>query len=403
MTGNHISDEFPLVEQNSDNPQPAALEPEPGSDSGIETEKRETRSPVQTVGTHLLSVALVVVVLWAMRTFYLNAQSSPALLEDGPVAEAAEPEPVAVAAALQLPELESPGEFDLSTGLTRFAVLHTTIPTRPRVDVITYTVQRGDSLFAIADRFGLKPETVLWGNFDVLQDNPHLLQPGQVLNILPVNGTYHQWREGESLSKVAEFYQVAMETIIEYPGNRLDPITFSTDNPQLEPGTWLIVPGGQRQLRDWGPPAISRTNPASARYYGPGHCGSIYEGAVGTGAFVWPTTGRTISGYSYNPSIHPGIDIGGSPGNAIYATDSGVVVYAGWSNFGYGFLIVVDHGNGWQSAYAHLNSINVTCGQSVFQGTMIGGMGSTGNSSGPHLHFELVFNGAKVNPLDFAR
>ena len=110
---------------------------------------------------------------------------------------------------------------------------------------------------------------------------------------------------------------------------------------------------------------------------------------------------RQISGYYYAPGVHPAVDIGGSVGNAIYATDNGVVVYAGWSDYGYGYLIVIDHGNGWQSAYAHLSAVGVSCGQSVFQGTQIGGLGSTGNSSGPHLHFELVYNGTKVNPLDY--
>ena len=83
-------------------------------------------------------------------------------------------------------------ETALNRGIHRAAVIHTTIPTRSRVEVLTYTVEKGDSLFAIADNFGLKPETILWGNFDTLRDNPHTLQPGQQLNILPVNGTYHQ-------------------------------------------------------------------------------------------------------------------------------------------------------------------------------------------------------------------
>jgi murein DD-endopeptidase MepM/ murein hydrolase activator NlpD len=199
---------------------------------------------------------------------------------------------------------------------------------------------------------------------------------------------------------VADFYKVDPMAIVEYPGNHIDLASFDVSSAELPGGFPLIVPGGKRVLKDWGPPAISRTNPASASYYGPGHCGSIYEGAVGIGAFAWPTSARFISGYNYS-GVHPAIDIGGSTGNAIFATDAGVVVYAGWSNYGYGNLIVVDHGNGWQSAYAHLSSINVACGQSVFAGTVIGGLGSTGNSSGPHLHFELVFNGAKVNPLDF--
>jgi murein DD-endopeptidase MepM/ murein hydrolase activator NlpD len=290
--------------------------------------------------------------------------------------------------------------FDSS--ITRLARMDTEIPNRPRVDVITYTVQTGDSLFSIADDFGLKPETLLWGNFETLEDNPHLLKTGQNLNILPVNGTYYEWHQGDTLNQVAEFFKVDPMAIIEYPGNRFDLTETSVENPGIEDGRWLIVPDGWRPIKDWGPPAITRSNPASAAYYGAGHCGSVYEGAIGTGTFVWPTTSHQISGYYYVPGVHPAIDIGGSLGNAIYASDNGVVVYAGWSDYGYGYLIVIDHGNGWQSAYAHLSAVGVSCGQSVFQGTQIGALGSTGNSSGPHLHFELVFNGTKVNPMDYA-
>ena len=292
-------------------------------------------------------------------------------------------------------------ENTISSGIFRVASLHTTIPTRPRADVITYTVKTGDSLFSIADSFGLKPETLLWGNFDVLQDNPHLLKPGQILNILPVDGTYYEWQEGDDLKKVADFFKVDPEKILEYPGNRFDLTMANVEDPGIKPGRWLVIPDGKRKVQDWGPPAITRSNPASARYYGPGFCGKIYQGAVGTGAFVWPTTSHWISGYDYNAVVHPAIDIGGQIGTPIFAADAGVVVYAGWSNWGYGNLIVIDHGNGWQTAYAHLSSLAVGCGQSVFRGTQIGGMGSTGNSSGPHLHFEMVLNGAKLNPHNF--
>jgi murein DD-endopeptidase MepM/ murein hydrolase activator NlpD len=286
-------------------------------------------------------------------------------------------------------------------GIPRTTNLHTTIPTRPRVDVITYTVQTGDTLFSIADEFSLKPETLLWGNFETLEDNPHLLRPEQVLNILPIDGTYYQWTDGDSLNQVADFFDVDPGAILEYPGNRFDLTLASIDTPAIDPGTWLIVPGGKRAIKDWGPPAISRSNPASASYYGAGHCGSIYEGAIGTSTFVWPTASHTISGYSYNPGVHPAIDLAGAEGAPVYATDSGVVVYSGWSNYGYGNLVVIDHGNGWQSAYAHLSAAGVVCGQSVFQGGSIGAVGNTGNSYGAHLHFELVYGGAKLNPLDF--
>lgn len=286
-------------------------------------------------------------------------------------------------------------------GIPRMVLLDTTIPSRRRVDVITYTVQSGESLFSIADKFSIKPETILWGNYETLQDNPHLISTDQALNILPINGTYYQWQEGDKLGAVASFFGVEPEAIIEYSGNRFDLTKVDPEGSNIEADTWLIVPGGKRALKDWGPPAISRNNPASASYYGPGHCGSVYEGAMGTGTFVWPTPSHYISGYNYVAGIHPAIDLAGDVGNAIFATDSGVVVYAGWSNYGYGYLIVIDHGNGWQSAYAHLSSVGVFCGQSVFQGSVIGGLGSTGNSSGPHLHFELVYQGTKPNPLNF--
>jgi murein DD-endopeptidase MepM/ murein hydrolase activator NlpD len=301
---------------------------------------------------------------------------------------------------ISLPDLSVQQPVDV--GIFRTANLHTVIPPRPRDDVITYTVQVGDNLFTIADKYGLKPETILWGNYEVLRDNPQLLTPAQVLNILPVDGVYYQYAEGDTLQKVAEFFKVDAEAILGYPGNKFDLTQVVDGNVDIPVGTWLIVPGGSRPLKDWGPPPITRANPAAAAYYGSGYCGQIYEGAIGTGSFVWPTVEKYLSGNDYNPAIHPGIDIAGSLGNAVYATDSGVVVFAGWSEFGYGNLIVIDHGNGWQSAYAHLSALNVGCGQSVGQGTVIGALGSTGNSTGPHLHFELrseIYG--KVNPWDF--
>jgi murein DD-endopeptidase MepM/ murein hydrolase activator NlpD len=305
-------------------------------------------------------------------------------------------------AGVELSPLATPSTS--ADGILRKTNPKTVIPSRPRTDVITYTVQAGDTLFSIADDYSLKPETVLWGNYAVLEDNPHLLKPKQVLNILPVDGTYYEWHEGDTLISVASFFKVEPQDIVNYSGNFLD-LTQTTDNGNagIEPGTWVIVPGGKRAIKDWGPPAITRQNAASARYYGEGHCGSVYEGAYGTGTFVWPTTDHSLSGYAYDPGVHPAIDIGGAEGNPIYATDSGVVVYAGWSDYGYGLLIVIDHGNGWQSAYAHLSAVAVGCGQSVYQGGYIGALGTTGNSSGPHLHFELVINGAKVNPLNYVQ
>jgi murein DD-endopeptidase MepM/ murein hydrolase activator NlpD len=133
--------------------------------------------------------------------------------------------------------------------------------------------------------------------------------------------------------------------------------------------------------------------------YGPGACATPSDGAVGTGAFVFPTVAHWLSGYDYAPEAnHAAVDFGGSMENAIYAADNGVIVYAGWNDHGYGNVTVIDHGNGYQTLYAHQNVIKVACGQSVYKGDLIGLLGSTGRSSGPHLHFEISYNGARVNP-----
>ena len=366
--------------------------------------------PAIRIGTHILTIGVIVAFVLILSSFYLkNVQESnqtemleTALAIAAPTVDAASgvsPEEAALGASF--PAFTKPDTMIFS-GIPRFAEPETVIPSRPRVEVTTYEVQQGDSVFSIADQFGLKPETILWGNYSVLQDNPRFLAVGQVLNILPVDGTYHQYSQGESLTAIAQFFKVDPTNIVEWPGNHLDPYDTNVDSPPIADGTWLIIPGGKRDIQDWGPPAITRANPAVARYYGEGSCGEIYEGAIGNGTFIWPTTETWLSGYDYDANIHPAIDIAGSVGNAVYATDSGVIVYAGWSNYGYGNLIVIDHGTGWQSAYAHLSSVGVYCGQSVAQGDVIGAVGSTGNSSGAHLHFELLSSiYGKVNPFDF--
>ncbi len=372
-----------------------------------QTRRKRAGIVIQKIGLVLISAGFLGLILFVVWERYLPAHVKAALHPDAEEAVAfagggayatATAEPPLVA----LSPLATPSSL-LQYGISRNIDFKTIIPSRPRVEVITYTVQPGDTLFSIALKFGLKPETVLWGNFEVLEDNPHLLKPNQVLNILPVDGTYYQWKEGDNLNDIAAFFKVEPEAILNYPGNHFDLTEVLNGEINITPGTWLIVPGGKRAIKDWGPPAITRQNPASARYYGEGHCGDVYEGAYGTGTFIWPTTERTLSGYTYDPGVHPAIDIGGQEGNPVYASDSGVVVYAGWSNYGYGYLIVIDHGNGWQTAYAHLSAVAVSCGQSVYQGGYIGALGSTGNSSGPHLHFEMVYNGVKVNPLDYLR
>jgi murein DD-endopeptidase MepM/ murein hydrolase activator NlpD len=287
-----------------------------------------------------------------------------------------------------------------SGAVSKRAEIRTTIPQRPEIDIVKYLVQQGDTLFGIAERFELKPETLLWGNYNILQDNPHSLRPGQELSVLPVDGTYYEWYQGDQLDAVAAFFGVSTQDIIDWLGNNLPP-DIDPANPGIEPGTGLIIPGGRREFVTWSAPRITRANPAIANVAGPGACGSVSDGPIGEGSFMWPTTATNLSGTPFT-SYHPGIDIAGSTGNAIYASASGVVVYAGWNDYGYGLMVVIDHGDGWQTLYAHMNDVDVACGQAVFQGNVIGGVGSTGNSTGPHLHFEMQHDVyGKVNPFGF--
>ncbi len=348
-------------------------------------------------GTNFISILIILGVVWLMQYLYQDANLSTAPVSTSNPQTVAPPGDEII-----LPELAA-SQF---VGIARQAVMHTNIPSRPRTDVLLYTVQSGDSIFRIAEKFGLKPTTILFGNWSILSDNPHSLRPEQVLTILPTDGTYYEWQGIENLNVVAEVFGVDPEVIVNYPGNHLDPETIGDLNkPNIPSGTWLIVPGGTRDIvSPWSAPiGITRTNPATTRVLGEGACGAVSGGNVGYGTFIYPTVEHWLSGTPYAPEIgHPALDFAGRMGNAIYATDAGVVVYAGWNDWGYGNLIILDHGNGWQSLYAHLSQINVGCGQSVGQGDVIGLMGSTGNSTGPHLHFELMNTiYGKVNPFNF--
>ncbi len=278
-------------------------------------------------------------------------------------------------------------------GVRRRADLHTIIPNRPREEVTDYTVAIGDSVFEIASKFGIKPESVLWANYDLLNDNPDMISVGMELKIPPVDGVYYQWQEGDTLEGVAARFEAGAEDILNFIGNSLD-----LTNPAIAPETWVMIPGGHREFRQWIIPVIPRGRAGvSKAVYGGGACPGGYEGAYGSGAFVWPAGNHSISGNDYW-SGHLGIDIAAGEGAPIYAADSGVVVFAGTATGGYGYMVMIDHGNGYQTLYAHLNGVSVSCGQSVGAGSTIGYGGSSGNSTGPHLHFEVRFQGGFVNP-----
>ena len=272
---------------------------------------------------------------------------------------------------------------------------HTVIPDRPRVGITTYEVQPGDSVFGIGKKFNIKPETVLWANTDLLQDNPNDLSIGQVLKIPAVDGVIVKWKASDTIEAIAAKYKSTPEAILTWPDNHVD-----LTNPKIPAGTDVMIPGGSRELRTWVVPTIWRPNSGATRGI-QSQCGAGGT-ALGTGAFVWPTVSHLISGNDFW-SGHLGIDIGAATGAPVYAADTGVVVYAGPISGGYGNMVMIDHGNGFHTVYAHLSQILVGCGQNVRQGSTIAYSGSTGNSTGPHLHFEIRYLSSFVNPHDYVR
>ncbi len=256
----------------------------------------------------------------------------------------------------------------------RQAEAHTAIPERPRLEIVTYVVQAGDTAEKIAAAFGLQPTTLLWSNPE-MEKKPDLLQIGQVLTILPIDGVYHTVAAGDTLESLAETYKVSVEAITGCPFN-----TIPADG-QLSVGEKLIVPGG--------------TKPYKAREVTLYQASSAVD-VKGSGIFYWPTSGVLTQGYWYG---HRAIDIGTSVGTAVIASDDGYVSFAGWTDIGYGYLVVLDHANGFQTYYAHLSQIYVYEGETVYGGAIIAAVGNTGNSTGPHLHYEIRYNGYPTNPL----
>jgi len=351
------------------------------------------------IGTGLVSIVLILVAAWVMSSFYLKGRGE------------APREQAALAAALPTvtptvaQPVYSPQDMTLfNAGIPRLAQIRTNRPSRSRLEITQYEIQKGDSVFGIAEKFGLTPSSILYGNFDILADDPHRIYPGQKINILPIDGVLYRWHTGDGLNGVAKFFGVTPEDILNWPGNLLNPATIGDlSNPNIAADTQLFIPGGKRAFISWSAPLISRKDPAKAKIFGPGFCGEQIEGAIGRGAFVYPTPLHWLSGFDYTPDTnHWGIDLAGQMGSPIYASDSGVIVYAGWNDWGYGNVLVIDHGNGWQTLYAHLSALNVGCGASVAQAQTIGAMGSTGRSTGPHLHFEIMnAGGVRVDPHSF--
>jgi murein DD-endopeptidase MepM/ murein hydrolase activator NlpD len=261
----------------------------------------------------------------------------------------------------------------------------TQVSDKPRSDVLDYTVQQGDTLSTVAKQFGLNTDSIKWENPGIDEKR---VKPGTVLKIPPVDGVVITVKGGETIYSIAKKYNVSAQAIVDFPFNE-----FSNDETfALAIGQTLMVPDGIMPDEPVLSPSRNIANMLTPN-----------AGAVSaTGVWIWPAKGIITQ---YFKPWHKGDDIANHDGGPILAADSGTVVHAGWDNSGYGNMVMIDHGNGYKTVYGHMltGSLRVQVGQTVKRGDQIGSMGSTGRSTGTHLHFEIRSPKGNVDPLGYLK
>jgi murein DD-endopeptidase MepM/ murein hydrolase activator NlpD len=249
---------------------------------------------------------------------------------------------------------------------------------RKRNETIRYTVQEGDTLFSIGQRYKISVDAIRYINNLADADT---ISIGQTLNIPPITGIIHKVKKGDTLSTISKLYDVPSQAIADF--------NYLTDLASLQVGSELVIPDAKIPQVAQAP--TSGTSLEQVQF----------ETGFKKGWCKWPTTSRIIS--QYFSWYHSGLDVATSWFSAmppIYSCAGGKVVRAGWDPTGYGIMVIVDHGNGFQTLYAHLSKLRVSYGDYVKQGDQVGVMGNTGRSTGPHLHFEVRKGSAKQNPLN---
>lgn len=312
----------------------------------------------------------------------LIVETSPARkLASAPVLAVGGAQPTAVVAAV------SDTEIVTAVGQNRTADAEMSDVPQARSETVQYTVSGGDTVSTIASRYGLSTRTLLWSNN---MSDVDFIKPGQVLKIPPEDGVLYVVKRGDNLNGILSKYKGDVtKTLI---ANDL------AVSEAIQPGMELFIPDGEQPA----PPVVAVT-PRSI-------IGSIFSrptagnpppsSPTGAGRFTWPTPGRRINQY-FRGNYHTGIDIDGTYSSPIYAAAAGTVTFAAFDRSGYGLHITIAHGNGYQTLYAHASKVFVRPGQQVSRGQTIAMVGSTGRSTGTHLHFEVRAGGRFLNPLSF--
>lgn len=260
-----------------------------------------------------------------------------------------------------------------------------------RNGLTTYKVQSGDTLTTIATSFGISPQTIMMEN---KLNETSTLKSGQELSILPTTGISHALTEGETMESIIKKYKVTEDDFLD--ANNIE--TFE----DLAIGTIVVIP-----LQSVTMPAVPK--PASKFVVDNSNKIALKEASapdLGNNAvsFAWPTSTKSITqGYS---SRHSGLDISDSKKEPIYASAAGFVEVSGFQSNGYGNTIIINHGSGFKTRYAHASELTVQAGDYVEKGQQIGKQGNTGRVrgiTGIHLHFEIIQNGKKVNPLKYVK
>jgi murein DD-endopeptidase MepM/ murein hydrolase activator NlpD len=261
----------------------------------------------------------------------------------------------------------------------------------PKANAITvYTVRAGDSLNRIADSFGLNLTTLLWENN--LTGNS-LIRQGDKLTILPDDGVSYKVVKGDTLQKIANKFKVEADKIVK---------NNDISGSNLIIGQRLFIPGGRKIISQVASSASSapKQNYNAVTAIKDLITPSSAKPAAGS-KMIWPTVGYRITQY-YSWS-HTGVDIANKQGTPLYAAKAGVVEKSGWNTGGYGNMILINCGGGMEIRYGHAYKLLVNAGDYVEQGQIIALMGTTGHSTGPHLHFEVIIGGKRTNPLNYVK
>lgn len=272
-------------------------------------------------------------------------------------------------------------------------------PSVQRTETVNYVVKDGDTLAAIAQRMGVDVGTILWANG---RTATQYIRPGDTLRIPPVSGVLVTVKKGDTLLSLANTYGSDVQQVIDV--NRLNA------EQALPIGAEIVLPGGMPPAavppsRYVAPRAGSTTNPPESGRPEPvpvitQRPPDADTSNAAVGKLLWPTSGHSIT--QYYSWHHTGLDIDGDFSSPIYAAHDGVVTTAGWNNGGYGLMILIQ-GNGVMTRYGHTSKMFVKAGDVVKKGQTIAMMGSTGHSTGSHLHFEVYINGVRTNPLTYLK